>query len=100
MVSNRSPYWLSRRVDSVKVDRELIKDAGQGGDADRILEAIIAMAHAINVQVVGVGVKTDEQLRFLSRVGCDYAQGYLFSEPLSQEDFEALLSQGRQEKLS
>ncbi|WP_341936836.1 putative bifunctional diguanylate cyclase/phosphodiesterase [Marinimicrobium sp. C2-29] len=88
------------KVDSVKVDRELIKDAGQGGDADRILKAIIAMAHAINVQVVGVGVKKDEQLQFLSRAGCDYAQGYLFSEPLRQEDFEALLSRGRQEKPS
>ncbi|WP_152206278.1 putative bifunctional diguanylate cyclase/phosphodiesterase [Marinobacter changyiensis] len=89
------PFSLSAlqefRLDSVKVDRELIKDAGQGGDADRILEAIIAMAHAINVRVVGVGVEKDEQLQFLSRVGCDYAQGFLFSRPLPQDDFEALL---------
>lgn len=49
------------------------------------------MAHAINVRVVGVGVENDEQLQFLSRVGCDYAQGFLFSRPLPQDDFEALL---------
>lgn len=78
-------------MDSVKVDRELIKDAGQGGDADRILEGIIAMAHAIGVQVVGVGVETEEQLQFLTRAGCDYAQGFLFSPPLRQNDFEVLL---------
>ncbi len=83
-------------MDSVKVDRELIKDAGQGGDADRILEAIIAMAHAIDVQVVGVGVETDEQLQFLAHAGCDYAQGFLFSKPLRQRDFEALLKRNCQ----
>lgn len=81
------------KMDSVKVDRELINDAGQGGDADRMLEAIIAMAHAINVRVVGVGVEKDEQLQFLSRAGCDYAQGFMFSRPLRQDDFEALLRQ-------
>ncbi len=88
------------QMDSVKIDRELIKEAGQGGDADRILEGVIAMAHAIEVQVVGVGVETDEQLQFLSRAGCDYAQGFLFSQALRQDDFEALLRRDRQEKPS
>ncbi|MBL3558211.1 MULTISPECIES: putative bifunctional diguanylate cyclase/phosphodiesterase [Marinobacter] len=83
------------RMDSIKVDRELINNAGQGGDADRILEAIIAMAHAIDIRVVGVGVEKDEQLQFLTRAGCDYAQGFLFSRPLRQDDFEALLNQER-----
>ncbi|MDX1560401.1 MAG: EAL domain-containing protein [Marinobacter sp.] len=79
------------KMDSVKIDRELIKNAGQGGDADRILEAIVAMAHAIDVQVVAVGVENDEQFQFLSSAGCDHAQGFLFSEPLNQENFEELL---------
>uniref|UniRef100_UPI0030D822E7 EAL domain-containing protein n=1 Tax=uncultured Marinobacter sp. TaxID=187379 RepID=UPI0030D822E7 len=84
------------KMDSVKIDRDLIRDAGQGGDADRIMDGIIGMAHAINVQVVGVGVETDEQLQFLSRAGCDYAQGYLFSRPLRKDDFEKLLELDRQ----
>lgn len=88
------------KLDSVKVDRDLIKEAGQGGDIDRILEAIIAMAHAIDIKVVGVGVETDEQLQFLTSAGCDYAQGFLFSKPLQQVDFEALLKRDRQEKPS
>lgn len=94
------PFSLSAlqefRMESVKVDRDLIKDAGKGGDADDVLEAIIAMTHAINVEVVGVGVERVEQLQFLTRAGCDYAQGFLFSQPLSQEGFEALLTQDRQ----
>lgn len=83
-------------LDGVKLDRELIKGAGRGGDIDRVLEGLIAMAHAINVQVVGVGVENDEQLRFLTETGCDYAQGFLFSKPLRQDEFEALLKQNRQ----
>ncbi len=79
---------------------ELTKDAGQGGDADRILEGIILMASAIGVQVVGVGVEKDKQLQFLARAGCDYAQGFLFSRPLRQDDFEALLRRDRQIKPS
>lgn len=84
------------RMESVKIDRDLIKGAGQGGNDDRILEAIIPMAHAIDVQVVAVGVETDEQLQFLSRAGCDHAQGFLFSKPLRQGKFEALLERDRQ----
>ena len=83
-------------MDSVKIDRQLIKNAGKGGDADRILEGIIAMAHAIDIQVVGVGVENPEQLQFLSAAGCDYAQGFLFSRPLRKDDFEALLRQDSQ----
>lgn len=46
----------------------------------------------------GVGIETDRQLQFLSNAGCDYAQGFLFSRPLRQDDFEALLSSDRQKK--
>lgn len=79
------------RVGSIKVDRELIRKAGQDGETDRLLKTIIEMAHTMDVQVVAEGVETEEQLQFLSRAGCDYAQGFLFSEALRQDDFEALL---------
>lgn len=79
------------QVSSVKMDRELIRSAGQDGNTDRIVKAIIGMAKAMNVLVVAEGVETDSQLQFLSRAGCDYAQGFLFSKPLRQEDFEALI---------
>lgn len=93
------PFSLSAlqgfKMDSVKVDRELIRGVGQGGDADDVLEAIIAMTHAIDVKVVAVGVENVEQLQFLTRAGCDYVQGFLFSKPLKQDEFEALLKRDR-----
>ncbi|MCG5501677.1 putative bifunctional diguanylate cyclase/phosphodiesterase [Ectothiorhodospira lacustris] len=84
------------QVGSIKVGRTLINKTGQDGDADRILKAIIGMAHAIDIQVVAEGVEREAQLQFLAREGCDYAQGYLFSKPLCQDDFEALLGRLRQ----
>ena len=88
--------WMSQsESEHMRLNRELIKEAGQGGDADCILDSVIAMAHAMDVQVVGVGVETDRQLQFLSRAGCDYGQGFLFSPPLHQDDFETLLRRDR-----
>ncbi|NMT64771.1 EAL domain-containing protein [Marinobacter orientalis] len=86
------------KADCVKVDRELINDAAQGGDSDRILESTIAIAHAIDAQVVAEGVENDEQLQYLSRCGCDYAQGFQVSMPLRQDDFEVLLERNRQKE--
>ncbi|WP_166262134.1 putative bifunctional diguanylate cyclase/phosphodiesterase [Marinobacter salicampi] len=80
-------------VNSIKVDKELVKNVGSDSEADRILEAIITMAHALNIEVVAEGVEKEEQLHFLECAGCDYAQGYLFSTPLPQDAFEQLLRQ-------
>ena len=46
------------------------------------------MAHKLNLQVIAEGVETEEQKDILLEVGCDYGQGYLFSRPISQTQFE------------
>lgn len=90
------PFTLTSLKNSnlefIKINRELVKEAAKGGDVDRILKVIINMAHSVNVKVVAVGVETEEQLQFLLHAGCNYAQGFLFSEPVSKENFEALLN--------
>jgi len=56
--------------------------------ADReLVNATIAMAHAVGLTVVAEGVETEEQLSFLVERGCDLAQGYLFSWPVSIGEF-------------
>ena len=82
-------------VDVIKLDRELVMPLQPGGDAESLCRAIIWMASALGLEVVAEGVETVEQLRVLTDVGCDELQGYLFSEPLSAEDFEPLLRQPR-----
>jgi EAL domain-containing protein (putative c-di-GMP-specific phosphodiesterase class I) len=53
------------------------------------------MAHALNLKVVAEGVETMEHLDFLSKVGCDSIQGYLFSKPLPGEEMAAMLGAGK-----
>ncbi len=49
------------------------------------------MAHKLGIQVIAEGVETPEQRDLLFAAGCDFAQGYLFSRPITAEAFEKLL---------
>ena len=54
-------------------------------------EAIIVMAHKLDLRVIAEGVETQEQCDLLLGAGCDYGQGYLFARPMPGEQFDALL---------
>ena len=58
-------------------------------------EAIIVMAHKLGIEVIAEGIETEAQRKLLSQAGCNYGQGYLFSEALSAEKFEAFLKASR-----
>ena len=57
----------------------------------RIVDAVIAIASALDHKTTAEGVETHAQLDYLRRMHCDYAQGYLFAKPLPVDDFAALL---------
>lgn len=80
---NRSP------VDMVKIDRSFIEGIVDDEDSASITRALVATAHSLKMRVVAEGIETDAQLAFLKDLGCDFGQGYLFSEPLSPKDLEA-----------
>lgn len=88
--------YLNRfRVDAVKIDRSFVKDTTSSRDAATLVEAIIAMAHALNLTIIAEGVETAEQLALLRDLGCDMIQGYVFSPPLPADDITALLKEAR-----
>jgi EAL domain-containing protein (putative c-di-GMP-specific phosphodiesterase class I) len=62
------------------------------GEHMAIVSAIINLARALRIYVVAEGVETEEQAARLYALGCDEAQGYLFSRPLPAEDIAKLLS--------
>ena len=78
--------------DVVKLDMGFVQKIGTTTKANAVIQAIIDMAHAIGSKVVAEGAETKEQVDALREMGCDYIQGFYFSKPLPQEEFEALLN--------
>jgi EAL domain-containing protein (putative c-di-GMP-specific phosphodiesterase class I) len=68
-------------VDKVKIDRTFVDDVPEDREQAAIVSAIVAMAHALDIEVIGEGVETDAQREFLNRCGCDYIQGFLIGRP-------------------
>ena len=80
-------------VTQLKIDQSFVRDLTTDRNDAAIVEAILAMAHALDLTVVAEGVETNEQFNFLRQHQCDLYQGYLFYRPMSTAEFEALVSQ-------
>jgi diguanylate cyclase (GGDEF)-like protein/PAS domain S-box-containing protein len=78
-------------VDIVKIDRSFVNDCPDDHNDAHLVEAIVNMAHSLNLRVTAEGVETEEQLEFLRDLGCDYLQGFLVGRPLPPEAFEVLI---------
>jgi EAL domain-containing protein (putative c-di-GMP-specific phosphodiesterase class I) len=68
-------------LDILKIDKSFVDDLGKGRGA-AIVSAVINLAHALGLKVVAEGVENEQQLEVLRELSCDFAQGFLFSEPL------------------
>ncbi|HEY6523366.1 MAG TPA: EAL domain-containing protein [Solirubrobacteraceae bacterium] len=78
-------------VHILKIDTTLVSRLGrEEGDLDPVSDAV-ELGHALGLRVVAEGVETDAQLAQLRRLGCDGAQGYLFSQPMPEEGVYSLL---------
>ena len=78
-------------IDTVKIDQGFVRDLTAGSSDGAIITAVISMARALKLRVVAEGVETEEQLAFLQREQCAEIQGFLYSRPVSAEEFEATL---------
>jgi diguanylate cyclase (GGDEF)-like protein/PAS domain S-box-containing protein len=80
-------------VDNIKIDKSFINDIPHDANGSAIVQAIVAMAHALNLKVVTEGVETEVQLEALKVFGSDEYQGYLFSKPIPHAQFVLMLRQ-------
>ena len=69
----------------IKIDRSFVKDISVNEEARVIVQATIELAHRLDLTACAEGVETLEDLRFLSQIGCDKAQGYFISKPIPGE---------------
>jgi diguanylate cyclase (GGDEF)-like protein/PAS domain S-box-containing protein len=81
-------------IDRVKVDRSFVRDMSDDSDDFTLIQAIMAMAHGLRLEVVAEGVEDDAQRVALWQMGCDYGQGYLFARPLPLDLFVERLRAG------
>ena len=79
-------------IDILKIDKVFIRDITTDADDAAIVSAIISMAHSLEIKTIAEGVETLEQLELLRERGCDFAQGFYFSAPLTSEEMEILLA--------
>jgi diguanylate cyclase (GGDEF)-like protein/PAS domain S-box-containing protein len=84
-------YLTRFPIDTVKIDREFVRNLGNDSSDAAIVSAVIALSQRLRMKVVAEGVETEEQLRFLGEQGCDQIQGFLFSRPLAPIDLGNLL---------
>lgn len=80
----------------IKIDKFFTSRLDQGGDSGpAIVSAIIALAHALNMEVVAEGVETEAQLAALQKLNCDQVQGFLLARPAAARDVQHFLGHGR-----
>ncbi|MEQ1714549.1 MAG: EAL domain-containing protein, partial [Hyphomicrobium sp.] len=76
--------------DTIKIDRELVRNSSSPQGA-AVMRSIVALAHELGKRVVAEGIEQKEEATFLRSIGCEYAQGYHFGEPMPERDVIQLL---------
>ncbi|MBT3220362.1 MAG: EAL domain-containing protein, partial [Proteobacteria bacterium] len=79
-------------LDSLKIDRSFISDSAVQKRNEAVIRSIIALGRALARNVIVVGIENTEQARTLREMGCQYAQGYLFSRPVDEKSASLLLA--------
>lgn len=84
-------YLHRLSIDTLKIDRSFIENVPGDKNSEAIVHAIVGLSRGLNLTLVAEGVENDKQRAFVTELGCDYIQGFLFSRPLPQEEFGQLL---------
>lgn len=79
-------YLQNLEVSEVKLDKSFISGIARYSSSLAIVDAIVRLAHALNLNVVAEGIESEEQQKALLTTGCDQMQGYLFSKPVAKDE--------------
>jgi len=76
----------------IKIDKAFVKASGRGLKSSALLRAIVGLGHSLGVEIVAEGIENPAQAKWFRSLGCQYAQGYWFAEPLTAPDAAAFLA--------
>lgn len=86
-------------ADILKIDKCLLDGIEKSQRSRTIIEKTIELAHEIDMTVICEGIETEEQLEYLSRIGCDIGQGYLIGRPMEAKQFETLWMENKERQM-
>ena len=92
-------YLHTFPIDTIKIDQSFVRTTNRG-TRPVILKSIIALAHDLGMDVVAEGAETDSDAVELYQLGCEYAQGFAFGEPMDADAAMRLLTEERLEAAS
>jgi len=84
-------YLKKFPLNTLKIDKAFVDDIEHSEQGRNMVATIVTIAHNLDLQVVAEGVETNQQLSFLSGLRCEQLQGYLYSKPLAEGDFQKYL---------
>ena len=84
-------YLIKFDIDYIKIDQSFVSGLESGPSGSILCEAIIVLAHKLGLKTIAEGIETEQQRDLLTKMGCDYGQGFLFSRPVPAKEFEKLL---------
>ncbi len=77
--------------DTIKVDRALVQGSGEDGPEAVIIRSIVALAHELDLKVIAEGVEISQDVTFLRSIGCGFAQGFFYGEPMDEREVRKML---------
>lgn len=78
------------KVDTLKLDREFIRETSDSIRVTKIVESVVAMSKNLGIKTLAEGVENEIQVQLLRKIGCEYAQGYYFAKPMPIPEYEKI----------
>jgi EAL domain-containing protein (putative c-di-GMP-specific phosphodiesterase class I)/GGDEF domain-containing protein len=88
-------YFRQLPADELKIDRSFVMNMQSDKGDRKVVEQVVALGHAFDLEVVAEGVENETVAQELASMSCDYAQGFLFTRPLPPDEFTAWLQAWR-----
>jgi EAL domain-containing protein (putative c-di-GMP-specific phosphodiesterase class I) len=86
-------YLRDLPLSCLKIDQSFVFDIHKNETVDKLIGSMVSIAHGLGLKVVAEGVEKKHQADYMTKLGCEYLQGYYFSRPVPQSEIIDMLKQ-------